>query len=174
MICFWNSQCGLLRSLRLKAIQHWILIFWPRIFFYLNLKRLLLTPKMSDRNLYYITNGSERLIYFSLLFFLEEAFLLQSVDNDAPRDFFCSHFKYLALLTAQLYWEVSKTEKAKASKKKGKLSNFCIVCQQKGYKRAFVVRLRSVGQTLAQTLSNSSSSIREEKPSCTLSHTSWQ
>ena len=86
-------------------------------FFYLNLKRLLLTPKMSDRNLYYITNGSERLIYFSLLFFLEEAFLLQSIDNDAPRDFFCSHFKYLALLTAQLYWEVSKTEKAKASKK---------------------------------------------------------
>ena len=72
--------------------------------FYLNLKKLLLTSKKSDRNLYYITNGSERLIYFSLLFFLKRLLynVQQSVDN-ASIDFFCSHFKYLALLTAQLY-----------------------------------------------------------------------
>ena len=91
----------MLKSPLTSALNKPIKYFDPEIF-YLNLKRLLLTSKMSDRNLYYITNGSERLIYFSLLFFLEEALVQQSVDN-ASRDFFCSHFKYLALLTAQLY-----------------------------------------------------------------------
>jgi hypothetical protein len=66
---------------------------------------------------------------------------------------FYSHFKYLALLTAQYYTEKWVKLRRQRLQKKGKLSNFCIVCQQKGYKRAFVVRLRSVGQTLAQTLS---------------------